>query len=342
MAVPQRFALRTLVLTKREGNARPIMTETKRKAPAPAVAISAGLALVSIAAPALAQQSAAVPNVEALSTRIEQAVAAQSNNPRLKGLSPADRKGFIEFVAGNMLFVLLHEMGHAVVAELRIPVLGKDEDAADAFAATRLIRLQNGFSEQVVAEAAKGWFMSDRRDKKEGDAVPYYDEHGLDLQRAYQFVCYLVGADPEKFRALADETKLPKDRQTSCKNDYSRALNNWDAALKPYRRAPDQPKIRIDVSYGDGKEKQLEAIAEAFRHVKLLEPVAEFSADQLAWPTPFTLEMETCGFINAAWTSATHKLTLCYELAADFGDLYRSYGLTPKTGGKISKKRKSK
>jgi len=314
------------------------MTETKRNAPAPAVAISAVLTLISIAAPVLAQQSAAVPGVDALKTRIDEAVAAQSNNPRLKSLSPTDRKGLIEFVAGNMLFVLLHEMGHAVVAELQIPVLGKDEDAADAFAATRLIRLQNGFSEQVVAEAAKGWFMSDRRNKKEGDAVPYYDEHGLDLQRAYQFVCYLVGADPEKFKALADETKLPKDRQASCKNDYSRALNNWDAALSPHRRAPDQPKIQVDVGYDDGKDKQLEAIAEAFRHVKLLEPVAELAADQLAWPTPFRLDMETCGFINAAWAASTHKLTLCYELAADFGDLYRSYGLTSKT----SKKRKSR
>jgi hypothetical protein len=34
------------------------------------------------------------------------------------------------------------------------------------------------------------------------------------------------------------------------------------------------------------------------------------------------------GFINAAWVAATHKLTLCYELAADFVDLYHAYGAT--------------
>jgi hypothetical protein len=34
--------------------------------------------------------------------------------------------------------------------------------------------------------------MSERRDKKTGQVVPYYDVHGLNLQRAHQFVCYLV------------------------------------------------------------------------------------------------------------------------------------------------------
>jgi hypothetical protein len=37
--------------------------------------------------------------------------------------------------------------------------------------------------------------------------------------------------------------------------------------------------------------------------------------------------MQTCGFVNARWVQATHKLTLCYELAADFVELYREYGV---------------
>jgi hypothetical protein len=37
--------------------------------------------------------------------------------------------------------------------------------------------------------------------------------------------------------------------------------------------------------------------------------------------------MQTCGFVNARWAPATHKLTLCYELAADFAELYREYGI---------------
>ena len=292
---------------------------------------------VLLANSGLAQEPAA-SEAENLKARIDAAVRATGDNPRLKGLSLRDRQGLVEFVAGNMLFVMLHELAHAAVSEMGINVLGKEEDAADSFAATRLIRLGNNFSDQVVADSAKGWFMSDRRDKKEGDTVPYYDEHGLDLQRAYQFVCYLVGSDENKFMALAEETKLPKDRQQGCKRDYDKALNAWDAALKPHRRAPDQPKTEISVTYGYGKGKQLEVIAKAAREIKLLEPVAQLASEQFVWPTPFALEMQSCGVINAAWAASTHKLTLCYELAADFAELYRGYGLQPVSG----RKRKAK
>jgi hypothetical protein len=55
----------------------------------------------------------------------------------------------------------------------------------------------------VLIEAAEGWFMADRRDQKMGDKVAYYDEHGLNQQRAYQIVCLMVGSDDEEFKDLA-------------------------------------------------------------------------------------------------------------------------------------------
>lgn len=265
---------------------------------------------------------------EIIRNRIDTAALALSDNPRFKGFSPKYRREIAEFVSGNMLFVLLHELSHAAVSEMGIPVLGKDEDAADSFAATRLLKLGNEFSDGVVANSAKGWFMSDRRDKKEGVTVPYYDAHGLDLQRAYQFVCFLVGANRDKFKKLAVEMKLPEDRWDSCAADYRKASNAWDAVLAQHRRAPDQPKTRIDVVYGEGKGK-LAATAEIARAMMLLEPVAELTSELTAWPAPFTLEMQSCGFINAAWVAETRKLTLCYELATDFADLYREYSAPP-------------
>jgi hypothetical protein len=54
--------------------------------------------------------------------------------------------------------------------------------------------------------------------------------------------------------------------------------------------------------------------------------VAGFTADDLAWPVPFTLEMQSCGYINARWNDETRKLTLCYELAEDFAELGRDFG----------------
>ena len=96
--------------------------------------------------------------------------------------------------------------------------------------------------------------------------------HELNLQRAYQFVCYLVGFNQDKFKPLAAEVKLPRYRQESCTEDYNKALNAWESVLKPHWRAPDQQKTNIDVACGDGRGKQLEVVAKASRDIRLLEP----------------------------------------------------------------------
>jgi hypothetical protein len=218
--------------------------------------LSLPFVLICAAEPIFAQ------SITSPQTRIKAATRVLERNSKYKSLSPRFRQQLMEFVAGNMLFVVLHEMGHAAVSEFDIPVLGKDEDAADSFAATRLIKIGTEFSDEVVVNTAKGWFMANRRDEKEGDTVPYYDEHGLDLQRAYQFVCFLVGSDEDKFKKLADETKLPKERQDSCKGEYTRASKAWAAVLKPHLRAPDQPKTKVDVVYAS---RQGRAVRHALR-----------------------------------------------------------------------------
>jgi hypothetical protein len=270
---------------------------------------------------------------ETFQGRIDAAALALGGNPRFKSRSPTYRQKLAEFVSGNILFVLCHEVAHAAMTQMGLPVLGRAEDAADSFAALRLIRIGSAFSHRVLAEATKGWFLSARRDQKTGDKVVYYDEHGLDQQRAYQIVCLMVGSDKDKFKDLATETKLPEDRQDSCAGDYSNAAYSWDLLLKPHLRAPDQSKTKIDVVYGEAKG-GLEAAAQAARSILFLETVAQNVADTFVWPAPFTLEMQSCGFPNARWVLSTHKLTVCYELATDFAELYRAYGAAPAVSGK--------
>ena len=96
--------------------------------------------------------------------------------------------------------------------------------------------------------------------------------------------------------------------------------------LQPHVRAADQPETKIDVVYGDAKGK-LEIAAQMARSIRLLDGVAARSSELVVWPAPFSLEMQTCGFINAKREPSTRKLTLCYELAEDFAELYRNYGI---------------
>ena len=215
------------------------------------------------------------------------ALALRESDPKLKQYSPKQMQAVAEFVVGNMLFVLSHEVGHAAITQMGLPVLGRMEDAADTFAALRLIRIGSDFSHRVLTQAAEGWFMADRRDRNTGDRVAFYDEHQLNQQRAYQIVCLMVGSDAEKFKDLATETKLPEERQESCLGDFSNAAYSWDLLLKPHLRAPDQPKTKIDVVYGPAEGRNAHA-KQVLSSVRLLEIVAGHLADQYAWPAPFT------------------------------------------------------
>ena len=219
---------------------------------------------------------------EQFQARVEAAAREIDKHPRLKDLSPPQRKDLVEFVTGNMLFALLHEMGHMHIQEMGLPVLGREEDAADAYAIVALLKVGSEVSHNVLIQAAKGWFLDDARNQKEGVGLAFYDEHGLDKQRAYQIVCLMVGSEPDQFKQLADWVQMLEDRQDSCQGDYSNASWSWDMVLKSHRRADDQPKTKIDVVYGEGKDK-LAIYERAFRAVGLLETVAEFNADNYVW-----------------------------------------------------------
>jgi hypothetical protein len=274
-------------------------------------------------------------------TRIEDVARALQSAPRLKNLSEQQRIDRVEFVVGNTLFILLHEMGHVHFSEMNLPVLGREEDEADTFAAITMLRIGTSFSQRVLANASQGWFLNERRSQQTGAKPLYYDEHDLSPQRAYWIVCLMVGSDPVKFRDLADAAKMPESRQQSCKRDYAKASRSWDMVLAPHLRAADQPETKINIVYGDAQG-MFEGFARTFRAIRILETVAERSASNYVWPAPFTLEMLSCDGPNASWDDDTRTLKVCYQLAFDFAELYRAYVPAAPPPAVVNQKRKRK
>jgi len=135
------------------------------------------VALVS-ASPLHAQKAAAEP--KRMRAGIESAITEMAGDARMKKMSQQEQRDLVEFVAGNMLFVGFHEIGHALVSELHLPVLGREEDAADSFATLAMLEEGTEFSVNILVQAARGWFLLDRRDRKLGEMLSFYDEHGLD------------------------------------------------------------------------------------------------------------------------------------------------------------------
>jgi hypothetical protein len=171
--------------------------------------------------------------------RIEKAMHALEADPYFTGAPHDQLRKVAEFTMGNVLYVVLHELGHAIMDDLELYVLGREEDAADSFATVTMLRIGGLFSERILEEAVKGWFYADARERAQRRKFEFYDSHSLDQQRAYQIVCLMVGSDPDKFKQLADETKMPEERQDSCRFDYGTASWSWSKALDSHRRAPE-------------------------------------------------------------------------------------------------------
>jgi Putative metallopeptidase len=263
------------------------------------------------------------------------------NDPRYnRGKTPQQVKDGVEFVTGNVLFVLGHETAHALISEMAIPVLGREEDAADALATIVALKMANSFADRVVVNAARGWFLSDQRDRKEGIPSTFYDEHGMDLQRAYNIVCLLVGGEPDKFSGLAKEVKLPEQRQGTCQGDYSNATWSWEQVLKPHMRKPEDPKTKIEVKYAEAGDYSM--LAQIGQKLKILESVAEWLSDDYAWKRPISLEMQQCGSPGARWDLQTRKVVVCYEIIREFSTLYRNYGQMALVPGTIQMSKNKK
>jgi hypothetical protein len=250
----------------------------------------------------------------------EPVIKASRQNPRDKA----------DFVIGNMLFVGFHEMGHALTDLFHLPTLGRAEDAADSFATIALLDAGSEFSINVLVQAARGLFLSDRRDRKQREELDFSDVHGLDRQRAYQIICLMVGSDQEHFRELANWVRMPRDRQGTCANDYEDAKYAWHSLLESHRQADGEPTASIEIVYEAGQG-NLERYARSFQSVALLEALSDYASSRYALPRPIKMVMASCGDANAAWVSSVNAETLCYELASDFFDLYEGFT----TNGKV-------
>jgi hypothetical protein len=274
--------------------------------------------------PVLAQPAPSEPG--SFQARIDEATRALASYPKLKNVPDQKRQQLTEFVVGNVLFALIHEMAHALVHEMELPVLGKEEDAADTFAVLTMLKMGTSMSHRVLVEASKAWFLTDRRDKREGTQPDAWDAHGMDEQRAYYIVCLMVGSNKEQFKDLADMTNLPEERRETCHlYDYPVASFSWQKALQPHFRGGEQPRQQIEVTYSPGKD-DLAVHEQLFRSVRILEMVADHAAEAYAWPHPLGLEMATCGESGAQFLPPNRKVIVCYELAQEFAQLYRDYG----------------
>jgi hypothetical protein len=137
-------------------------------------------------------------------------------------------------IMGALTGVVLHEVGHALFDNLQVPVLGREEDAADQFAA--FLALQ--FDKEVAVTVVTGMAYAQLALKNAGmgvvtDRRSFSDEHGTADQRFYNILCIAYGSDPGTFAGFADPTVLPPDRAEGCKKEYAQIRDAFYRTIFP-------------------------------------------------------------------------------------------------------------
>lgn len=221
-----------------------------------------------------------------------------------------------EFAINNSSFVIQHEIGHLLIGELGLPVLGKEEDAADSLATIMLLSTEGEEADQALIDAADGWYLSELDAGEEFEASDFYDEHSLSIQRAYQVVCMSVGAKPEVFAETAEEYEIDAERQESCAFDYETAVNSWTTLLEPHEGDASSGG-KVAISYESGGDEYAD-IEQLLKDVQFLESAAASISDSYVLPRDVSLRAALCDEENAFYSYDEAGITFCYEMVGLF------------------------
>jgi hypothetical protein len=142
-------------------------------------------------------------------------------------------------VVGQFLFWTLHEVGHAAFDIYKVPVFGREEDAADLFAAYLMLHFGKDQARRWVLGAA---YSAEEFMKDFGPMDNYASVHGLPQQRFYNLLCLAYGADPKMFGdvthsmmdSMTDKGFLPKKRADNCEYEFQTFDRSFQTAFGPY------------------------------------------------------------------------------------------------------------
>jgi len=135
-------------------------------------------------------------------------------------------------IVGPTLEVFLHEVGHAVFDYLSVPILGREEDAADQFAAYVLLQFAESDARRLIYGVAFTYNVD--ASKPSTKKNPFADEHGLPAQRFYNVLCMAYGADSKLFADLVDKGYLPRERAEGCADEYDQVIRALNKLIGPY------------------------------------------------------------------------------------------------------------
>lgn len=217
-----------------------------------------------------------------------------------------------DFVRANLIWVFYHEVGHALIDVLNLPVLGPEESSADTFAALMIDGLwEETAAVEIAVNTARGFELYDADYKNRGFETSAWDTHGLEMQRYYHLACLIYGADPVGRDHLIVDLQLPDDRAGFCADEFLLASDGWRNALQSMTDTNHTKGLRlIGASPNDPTAVTIEAEIANLNQLYRL-------------PEWIEVRIEPCGEPNAFYYEDSRSVTICTEYADDMLRVYK-------------------
>ncbi|MEM9382023.1 MAG: DUF4344 domain-containing metallopeptidase [Planctomycetota bacterium] len=214
-----------------------------------------------------------------------------------------------KFAHDVTVHVVLHEMGHALVREFDLPILGNEETLADAFATHYLTRHMPERAVDVLVARTES-LMSEAR-KVARDEWSVRGEHNSDARRAYQIAALAVAAGSDGYRRVAEVVGMTEEEMRSARDYGSEIHRSWRRVLAPHRMPDGERSTETRFAFDGDDELEREV------RKRGLQDELRDALDRFDWHSQVTIRFEG-GEGGAAWSRSRRTITVHREYVDRF------------------------
>lgn len=234
-------------------------------------------------------------------------------------------------VVATTFFVMMHQVGHAVVDLFDLPITGRVEDAVDQAATYMLLGAGEAGARMALASTQVMIALAAELAKSQSTPA-FWTQHGFNQDRLFSIACWTLGSDPEDHAPLV-ESWLPLDRSVRCPERYRKLTSSWDRLMRPYLASTEGlttqklPKpvaplpsdgSRVSIVWETPKTARLKPISKFLYNADVFDDVAAAIDSEVKFEVALPIRFSECGVVNAHYQPEEQRVTVCYELVAAF------------------------
>jgi hypothetical protein len=210
-----------------------------------------------------------------------------------------DELSMSEFAKDVTLHVVLHELGHALIREFDIPILGNEETVADAFATYYLTTHLPERAVDVLTARTTSLMI----EAGETPEVDWRGEHDDDARRAYQIAAIAVAADPVKYKPVADIVGMSEEEIKKASDYGAEIRRSWRRVLGPLWMPEGASSAKARVICDDGNALLIRLCEDG------LSSEIETAAKRFDWHSQVTVRFVN-GDGRAGWNRSARTVTV--------------------------------